>query len=224
MDGGAWWATVHEVAQSRMQLSNFRFTLTLVKSSVLCLTHESADADLVVLAARGPGVWSLCRTAEVGLDVTVGPGKQPGWWAGREEAQGGRGQEGCTGGRRAAGAAPPGTAPTWGSRVRGDEAVLQAPAVLPAGKHFLPPLPALGRAGQGMGAGAEMIRRDHPPLNSCQVSGFPKKGPVDSEMGSPALGGSGSGPAWRVLQGSTPWAAAAAASLREPGNSESRNA
>ena len=59
MDGGAWWATVHEVAQRRMQLSNFRFTLTLLKSSVLCLTHESADGDLVVLAALSPGTWGV---------------------------------------------------------------------------------------------------------------------------------------------------------------------
>ena len=28
MDGGAWWATVHGVAKSRTQLSNFTFTET----------------------------------------------------------------------------------------------------------------------------------------------------------------------------------------------------
>ena len=29
MDGGAWWATVHGVAKSRTQLSDFTFTFTL---------------------------------------------------------------------------------------------------------------------------------------------------------------------------------------------------
>ena len=28
MDGGAWWATVHRVAKSRTQLSDFTFTFT----------------------------------------------------------------------------------------------------------------------------------------------------------------------------------------------------
>ena len=27
MDGGAWWATIHRVAKSRTQLSDFTFTL-----------------------------------------------------------------------------------------------------------------------------------------------------------------------------------------------------
>ena len=31
MDGGAWWATVHGVAKSRTQLSDFTFTFTLVE-------------------------------------------------------------------------------------------------------------------------------------------------------------------------------------------------
>ena len=30
MDGGAWWATVHEVTKSRTRLSNFTFFLTSV--------------------------------------------------------------------------------------------------------------------------------------------------------------------------------------------------
>ena len=29
MDGRAWWATVHEVAKNRTQLSNFTFTFTV---------------------------------------------------------------------------------------------------------------------------------------------------------------------------------------------------
>ena len=30
MDGGAWWATVHGVAKSQTQLSNFTFTFTMI--------------------------------------------------------------------------------------------------------------------------------------------------------------------------------------------------
>ena len=30
MGGGAWWATVHRVAKSRTQLSNFTFTFTFI--------------------------------------------------------------------------------------------------------------------------------------------------------------------------------------------------
>ena len=35
MDGGAWWATVHEVAKSQTQLSNFIFTLIVYFNSIL---------------------------------------------------------------------------------------------------------------------------------------------------------------------------------------------
>ena len=33
MDGGAWWATVHGVAKSRTQLSDFTFTLIVITNS-----------------------------------------------------------------------------------------------------------------------------------------------------------------------------------------------
>ena len=49
MDGGAWWATVHGVAESRIRLSDFTFTFhssALVKEMA---THSS------VLALRIPG-------------------------------------------------------------------------------------------------------------------------------------------------------------------------
>ena len=36
MDGGAWWATVHGVAKSRTQLSNFTFTFTFTLNIQLC--------------------------------------------------------------------------------------------------------------------------------------------------------------------------------------------
>ena len=34
MDGGAWWATVHGVAKSQTQLSDFFFTFTLSEVSL----------------------------------------------------------------------------------------------------------------------------------------------------------------------------------------------
>ena len=34
MDGGAWWATVHGVAKSRTQLSDFRFLDIIIFSSL----------------------------------------------------------------------------------------------------------------------------------------------------------------------------------------------
>ena len=39
MDRGAWWATVHGVAKSQTQLSNFTFTLTLLKTYLLRLFY-----------------------------------------------------------------------------------------------------------------------------------------------------------------------------------------
>ena len=51
MDGGAWWATVHEVARSRTQLSDFTFTFTFHFHALEkeMATHSS------VLAWRIPG-------------------------------------------------------------------------------------------------------------------------------------------------------------------------
>ena len=49
MDGGAWWAAVHEVAQSRTRLSDFTFTFHFHAWEKEMATHSS------VLAWRIPG-------------------------------------------------------------------------------------------------------------------------------------------------------------------------
>ena len=49
MDGGAWWAAVHEVAKSQTQLSDFTFTFHFHASEKEMATHSS------VLAWRIPG-------------------------------------------------------------------------------------------------------------------------------------------------------------------------
>ena len=50
MDRGAWWATVHGVAKSRTQLSDFTFTFHFHASEKEMATHSS------VLAWRIPGM------------------------------------------------------------------------------------------------------------------------------------------------------------------------
>ena len=49
MDGGAWWAAVHEVVKSRTRLSNFTFTFHFCALEKEKATHSS------VLAWRIPG-------------------------------------------------------------------------------------------------------------------------------------------------------------------------
>ena len=49
MDGGAWWAAVHEVSKSRTRLSNFTFTFHFPALEKEMATHSS------VLAWRIPG-------------------------------------------------------------------------------------------------------------------------------------------------------------------------
>ena len=60
MDGGAWWAAVHEVAKSRTQLSHFTFTFHFHALEKEMATHSS------VLAWRIPG------TAESGGLLSIG--------------------------------------------------------------------------------------------------------------------------------------------------------
>ena len=57
MDGGAWWAAVPGVANSRTQLSNFTFTFHFHALEKEMATHSS------LLAWRIPGTGSLvgCR-------------------------------------------------------------------------------------------------------------------------------------------------------------------
>ena len=49
MDGGAWWAAVHEVAKSQTRLSDFAFTFHFTAREKEMATHSS------VLAWRIPG-------------------------------------------------------------------------------------------------------------------------------------------------------------------------
>ena len=60
MDGGAWWAAVHEVAKSRTRLNNFPFTFHFHALEKEMATHSS------VLAWRIPG------TGEPGVLPSLG--------------------------------------------------------------------------------------------------------------------------------------------------------
>ena len=67
MDGGAWWAAVHGVAQSQTWLSNFTFTFHFQALEKEMATHSS------VLAWRIPGTGSLVGCSPCGhteLDTT----------------------------------------------------------------------------------------------------------------------------------------------------------
>ena len=60
MDGGAWWAAVHRVAKSRMQLSDFTFTFHFHALEKEMATHSS------VLAWRIPGTEEPGRLPSMG--------------------------------------------------------------------------------------------------------------------------------------------------------------
>ena len=61
MDGGAWWATVHGVAKSWTQLSDFPFTFHFHALEKEMATHSS------VLAWRIPGMGEPGRLPSMGL-------------------------------------------------------------------------------------------------------------------------------------------------------------
>ena len=61
MDGGAWWATVHRVAESRTQLSEFTFTFHSYALEKEMATHSS------VLALRIPGTGEPGGLLSMGL-------------------------------------------------------------------------------------------------------------------------------------------------------------
>ena len=61
MDGGAWWAAVHGVAQSQTQLSNFTFTFPFHALEKEMATHSS------VLAWRIPGTGEPGGLPSMGL-------------------------------------------------------------------------------------------------------------------------------------------------------------
>ena len=67
MDGGAWWATVHEVAKSQTRLSDFTFTFQFHALEKEMATHSS------VLAWRIQGQGSLagfCLWGRIETDTT----------------------------------------------------------------------------------------------------------------------------------------------------------
>ena len=67
MDRGAWWAAVHEVAKSRIRLSNFTFTFHFHVLEKEMATHSS------VLASRIPGTGEpvgFCLLGRTESDMT----------------------------------------------------------------------------------------------------------------------------------------------------------
>ena len=60
MDGGAWWATIHGVAKSQKQLSDFTFTFHFHALEKNMATHSS------VLAWRIPGTGEPGRLPSMG--------------------------------------------------------------------------------------------------------------------------------------------------------------
>ena len=61
MDGGAWWATVHGVAEGQTRLSNFTFTFHFHALEKEMATHSS------VLAWRIPGTGVAWWAAIYGI-------------------------------------------------------------------------------------------------------------------------------------------------------------
>ena len=61
MDGGAWWAAVHEVAKSQTQLSDFTFTFHFHALEKEMATHSS------VLAWSIPGIGEPGGLPSMGL-------------------------------------------------------------------------------------------------------------------------------------------------------------
>ena len=61
MDGGAWWAAVHGVAKSRIQLSDFSFTFHFRALEKEMAAHSS------VLAWRIPGTVEPGGLPSIGL-------------------------------------------------------------------------------------------------------------------------------------------------------------
>ena len=60
MDGGAWWAAVHGVAEGQTRLSNFTFTSHFPPLKKEMATHSS------VLAWRIPGTGGIMRCRQWG--------------------------------------------------------------------------------------------------------------------------------------------------------------
>ena len=67
MDGGAWWAAVHEVAQSRTRLSDFTFTFHFHALEKEMATHTSVLAWRIPWTEKPGGLQSM-RSHRVGHD------------------------------------------------------------------------------------------------------------------------------------------------------------
>ena len=59
MDGGAWWAAVHEVAKSRTRLSDFAFTFHLPALEKKMATHSSVLAWRILGMVEPSGLPSM---------------------------------------------------------------------------------------------------------------------------------------------------------------------
>ena len=59
MDGGAWWATVHEAAKSRTQLRDFTFTFHLHALEKEMATHSSVLAWRIPEMGEPGGLLSM---------------------------------------------------------------------------------------------------------------------------------------------------------------------
>ena len=59
MDGGAWWAAVHEVAKSRTRLRDFTFTFHLHALEKEMATHSSVLAWRISWTGEPGGLPSL---------------------------------------------------------------------------------------------------------------------------------------------------------------------
>ena len=59
MDGGAWWATVHEVAKTRTRLSDFTFTFHFHALEKEMATHSSVLAWRILGMGKPGGLPSM---------------------------------------------------------------------------------------------------------------------------------------------------------------------
>ena len=70
MDGGAWWATVHAIAKSRTQLSDFTFTFHSPALEKEMVTHTSVPAWRISGAGEFGGLPSRGRVESDTTEVT----------------------------------------------------------------------------------------------------------------------------------------------------------
>ena len=74
MDGGAWWAAVHGVARSQIQLSDFTFTSLSVSLCFVWLCPSRVDCFLVWTSLRYSNGWSSFRD-HIGILYYPGQGR-----------------------------------------------------------------------------------------------------------------------------------------------------